>query len=184
MAVLVDLYCESLSEFYEKAKHLKYFDMHTVLFVSAFKIGQSHLPDSTKVDIPEEIANLKKYLFELMEKTSIHEDFLIMGLVREMTEWLEHSRYGLGDTISMFLNALDREDKTDRTDQLAQENIAKLTSIEYRRGVDEQIDAWSQIVAKNFTIENKREYEYQEHKKISDSFSRPMTLHGKVTPVE
>lgn len=112
-----------------------------------------------------------------MKKNSIHEDFLIMGLVREITDWLNQLRYGLADNISMFLSVLDEKENADKHD-LCRERLAVFTSFEYRLGIDTQIDEWSQIIAKNFTIANRREYDYQQHKKISDSLSQLITSYA------
>lgn len=144
------VFIDSLLEWNQETEAFSVIDFETLLFVLGFKIG-ADMPVGNKED-EDSIKVLSERIKELTTNHSMHEDFLIMALVRTVDEEIENSLMTHGKTIvsnEKMLEELKNRGREEMTD-VVYASLEKQKETTYFYNAQRALDHWRVITAKRF----------------------------------
>jgi len=144
----------------------KNMSMRDVSFIIGFPIGLSNSREEWTLSF------LEKRIDYLVEKEKMSEKFVVEGLLNEMTSMLDRTISQLGEVIinNEYLqrSAVQAEIEFD----FIEEKLTEMKDKNYIFRAEKLVDSWREIVAKNFSLKKRREYEFNEMNKNHQKFKK------------
>ncbi|MFW6029573.1 MAG: hypothetical protein ACOCRO_04895 [Halanaerobiales bacterium] len=151
----VDMLIATIKE-WQESRTTDVNDITTLLGLLLFKTGSQ---DSMSDSFDDLISNLNERINYLLSTENFDEDFLVISLVNQFTELLEHTIDYHGKFIITNEEFLNLKEDQDRNMDFIKDKLEELKDPSFRIGAIKELDDWLILVAQNFNKTNREEWD-------------------------